>query len=450
MTRLNKFILATLAIALIMPAAGLAQSKSLDDLLREVRAGRSASSELNKKREAEFRSKKNQQASLLAAKKAERKREEARSTQLEAAFQQNERDLAQLEDQMAERLGSLGELFGVVRQVAGETRGIVEGSMVSAQFPGREPQLEELAGSRDLPKMEALEDLWFTLQQEITESGKTVTFSAPVTQPDGTKVDQQVTRIGVFTAVSDGEFLNYDGEKRALELVLRQPGAELLSAADGFGGAAPGNIVTAPVDPSKGALLNLLTQRASLSETIEQGGVVGYIIIGIGILGTLLALWRLFVLWTTSSKVNSQAKSDTASEGNPLGRVLKIYQDNPEADVETLELKLDEAILREISGLETFLSTIKVFSAIAPLLGLLGTVTGMIETFQMITLFGTGDPKLMAGGISEALVTTMLGLVVAIPLTLLHSLVQSRAKSVAEVIEEQSAGMVARRAEASA
>ena len=263
-------------------------------------------------------------------------------------------------------------------------------------------------------------------------------------------MDQQVTRIGVFTAVSDGEFLNYDGEKRALELVLRQPGAELLNAADDFGSAAAGSLVTAPIDPSKGALLNLLTQRASFGETIEQGGYVGYIIIAIGIIGTLLALWRLFVLWTTSSKVNSQAKSNTASEGNPLGRVLKIYQDNPEADVETLELKLDEAILREISGLETFLSTIKVFSAIAPLLGLLGTVTGMIETFQMITLFGTGDPKLMAGGISEALVTTMLGLVVAIPLTLLHSLVQSRAKSVAEVIEEQSAGMVARRAEASA
>ena len=179
MTRLNKFILATLAIALIMPAAGLAQSKSLDDLLREVRAGRTASSELNKKREAEFRNKKDQQQSLLAAKKAERGREEARSTQLEAAFQQNERDLAALEDQMAERLGSLGELFGVVRQVSGETRGIVESSMVSAQYPGREPQLEELAGSRDLPTMQALEDLWYTLQQEITESGKIVALHGP-------------------------------------------------------------------------------------------------------------------------------------------------------------------------------------------------------------------------------------------------------------------------------
>ncbi len=449
MNRFHRFLAVFAAVLLLAPAAGMAQSKSLNDLLKEVRAGRSADSALNKKREAEFQSKKNEQQTLLNNARAERKRQETRSVQLEGAFQENERGLAQLEDQLADRLGSLGELFGVVRQVAGEARETVTGSVVSAQFPGRESNLDSLASSRDLPKIAALEDLWFTLQQEITESGKAVTFTAPVIQPDGTKVEQTVTRMGVFTAISDGDFLFYDGEKRALELVLRQPGAELMAAADGFGSAATGSITTAPIDPSKGTLLTLLTQRATASETIEQGGVVGYIIIAIGILGSIIALMRLAVLFGTDRKVANQAKSDTADEGNPLGRVLKIYQDNPDADVETLELKLDEAILREVSSLETFLSTIKVFAAIAPLLGLLGTVTGMIETFQMITLFGAGDPKLMAGGISEALVTTMLGLMVTIPLTLFHSLVQSRAKSIAEVIEEQSTGMVARRAEAS-
>jgi len=450
MNRFHRFLALVAAVLLLAPAAGLAQSKSLDDLLKEVRAGRRADSELNKKREAEFQAKKSEQQKLLNNARAERKRQEARSTKLEASFQENERSLAQLEDQLADRLGSLGELFGVVRQVAGEARSTVENSIVSSQFPGREPALIALAGSRDLPSISSLEDLWFTLQQEITESGKTVVYDAKVTQPNGTKVEKTVRRIGVFTAISDGEFLSYDGEKRSLELVLRQPGAELLAAAENFEEAAPGEIVEAPLDPSQGTLLRLLVQRANAEETVKQGGVVGYIIIGIGILGTIMALLRLAVLFGTDRKVANQAKSDSADEGNPLGRVLKIYQDNPDADVETLELKLDEVILREVSSLETWLSTIKVFSAIAPLLGLLGTVTGMIETFQMITLFGAGDPKLMAGGISEALVTTMLGLMVAIPLTLFHSLVQSRARSIAEVIEEQSAGMVARRAEASA
>ena len=449
MTRFQK-ILAVLATALLLaPAAGFAQTKSLDDLLKEVRAGRRGDSEINQKREREFQEKKNDQQKMLNDARAERRRQEARSERLEASFQENERELAQLEDQLTDRLGSLGELFGVVRQVAGETRGILENSMVSAQFPGREPALEKLAGSRDLPSMGELEDLWYTLQQEITESGKSITFSASVTQPDGTRVEQTVRRIGVFTAISNGEFLNYDGEKRLLERILKQPLGEFTNAAENFEEADAGTFVEAPLDPSKGALLALLTQQPDVQETVEQGGGVGYIIIAIGIVGAILAFMRLYVLFTTNAKVNTQVKSDEADEGNPLGRVLKIYQDNPEADVETLELKLDEAILREVSALETFLSTIKVFSAIAPLLGLLGTVVGMIETFQLITLFGTGDPKLMASGISKALVTTMLGLIVAIPLTLLHSLVQSRAKSIAEVIEERSAGMVARRAEAS-
>lgn len=448
MTGFHK-VLAVLATALILtPAATLAQDKDLDALLKEVRAGRQADAALNKKREAEFNAKKGEQQTLLNNQRAERRRQEKRSETLEASFQQQERDLAQLEDQLTERLGSLGELFGVVRQVAGETRGIIENSMVSAQFPGREAGLEKLAGSRDLPAIGELEDLWYTLQQEITESGKAVTFQANVTQPDGTHVEQTVSRIGVFTAVSDGEFLAYDGESRALRRILKQPLTEFTNAAENFEGTGAGSFVEAPLDPSKGALLALLTQQPDTRETVEQGGGVGYIIIGIGILGTIMALIRLFVLFTTNAKVNAQAKSDDADESNPLGRVMKIYQDNPESDVETLELKLDEAILREVSALETFLSTIKVFSAIAPLLGLLGTVVGMIETFQLITLFGTGDPKLMASGISKALVTTMLGLIVAIPLTLLHSLVQSRAKSIAEVIEERSAGIVARRAEA--
>ena len=130
-----------------------------------------------------------------------------------------------------------------------------------------------------------------------------------------------------------------------------------------------------------------------------------------------------------------------------LGRVMKVGNDNLDKDIETLELKLAEAIMSERPAIERGINVVKIISVVAPLAGLLGTVTGMIVTFQQITLFGTGDPKIMAGGISQALVTTVLGLVVAIPTTLLHSFANSSARGIINVLEEQSTGIVAEHSE---
>ncbi|MEC8351463.1 MAG: MotA/TolQ/ExbB proton channel family protein, partial [Pseudomonadota bacterium] len=102
---------------------------------------------------------------------------------------------------------------------------------------------------------------------------------------------------------------------------------------------------------------------------------------------------------------------------------------------------------REMPKITRNLTLIKIISVVAPLLGLLGTVTGMINTFQAITLFGTGDPKLMAGGISQALVTTVLGLVVAIPTVFLYTLLNTRSKNMLLILQEQSAGIIAERSE---
>ena len=143
-------------------------------------------------------------------------------------------------------------------------------------------------------------------------------------------------------------------------------------------------------------------------------------------------------------KAQSSAKKPNAN--NPLGRVMKVGNDNLDKDIETLELKLAEAIMSERPAIERGINVVKIISVVAPLAGLLGTVTGMIVTFQQITLFGTGDPKIMAGGISQALVTTVLGLVVAIPTTLAHSFLQSSARSVVDVLEEQATGIVAEKA----
>jgi biopolymer transport protein ExbB len=104
---------------------------------------------------------------------------------------------------------------------------------------------------------------------------------------------------------------------------------------------------------------------------------------------------------------------------------------------------LDEVVLRESGKLESFIWLVRIVSVVAPLMGLLGTVTGMIRTFQSITLFGAGDPRMMAGGISEALVTTMLGLVTAIPLVLLHAALANNTKKIVDTLDEQSAGLIA-------
>jgi len=161
----------------------------------------------------------------------------------------------------------------------------------------------------------------------------------------------------------------------------------------------------------------------------------------------VIGVWRWISISITSRRVNTQRRSERADPANPLGRVLMLYEENRNIDPEILEFKLDEVVLREASNLERFLWLVKTVSVVSPLLGLLGTVTGMIQTFQAITLFGAGDPKMMAGGISEALVTTMLGLTVAIPMVLLYETLANSTSRVTDILDEQSAGLIARRAE---
>jgi biopolymer transport protein ExbB len=456
MRAVRTILLGTALALLALPGAAqeAKPAKSLDELLREVQAGRQQEQERNRQREEEFRRQKAEQQALLARAESEVARLEARSAELERVFQENERSLAVLDEQLRGRLGSLGELFGVVRQVAGDTRSVVEGSITSAQHPGRAAPLDAIAQSRKLPTIEQLEDLWYKLQHEMTEAGKVVRFRAPVVLPDGTHEEREVVRVGVFSALSDGEFLVYQAPKEgesegSLALLPRQPGGRFTRAADDFAESTEGS-EDAPIDPSKGSILGLLVQAPTASERIAQGGAVGYVIVVLGLVGGALAVWRFVALTAVGRSVAAQAKQERGSADNPLGRVMQVYEANPGVDTETLSLRLDEAVMRELPPLERGLTTIRVISVVAPLLGLLGTVTGMIKTFQVITLFGTGDPKMMAAGIAEALVTTMLGLIVAIPLTFLHSLVTDRSKAVTEVLDEQAAGMIARRAEASA
>lgn len=439
-------------LLLIAGTAALAQETlSLDSLLETVKTGRAQDAKENAARLAAFKANKAEQQNLLGQAQAARSAGEARSKELEAEFEANDLRVVELDAALKERLGSLKELFGVLQQAAGDARGQFEASLTQVQYPERSEFLTQLAQkmgqTSKLASLEEIEQLWFELQREMTESGKVVRFKAPVVTADGSEVEQDVIRVGAFNVVANGKYLQFVPETGRLLELGRQPQQRYLDRVAQLESANDGTAAFA-LDPSRGQILSLLVQAPSLRERIDQGGVVGYVIIGLGVLALLISLERLVTLTLTSTRVRMQARKLDQPGNNPLGRVLKVYHDNPAADVETLELKLSEAILRETPKINRLLMFLKIIAVVAPLLGLLGTVTGMIITFQAITLFGTGDPKLMAGGISQALVTTVLGLCVAIPTVLMHTLVTSRARRLNQVLEEQAAGMIAVQSEA--
>ncbi len=428
-----------------------AASLDLDQLLQQVKSGRVKDSQDNAKRIEAFKADKAQQSQILSEINTLKSREEARSSSLEAEFEKNEVEVVKLQKALKERLGGLKELFGVVQQASGDARGQFDSSLTQLQFKERSDFLTGLAQkmgqTSQLASIDEIERLWFELQREMTESAKVVTFDAKVITATGEEEIRPVTRVGLFNVVSQGKYLQYVPETGNLVELGRQPKARFLSGINALESADSG-LTPFAVDPSRGQLLSLLVQSPNLIERIKQGGVVGYIILALGLVALLIALERLFTLWRTGAAVRSQIKDpDSPRENNPLGRVLKIFENNPKASTETLELRLSESVLKETSRLNVRLMFLKVIAVVAPLMGLLGTVTGMIVTFQAITLFGTGDPKLMAGGISQALVTTVLGLCVAIPTVFMHTIAATRAKRLTQVLEEQATGMVASRSE---
>jgi len=453
---MKKKIITLFALGL-MTVNSQAQDMSLDQLLKVVQEAATQSSKENQKREAEFKQQRDQQRNLLANARNQLAALERRTEELKAAFDENEAILAELETTLAERSGNLGEMAGTVKVLAGDLRSAIEESMTSAEIDGRIEFLTQLASQSKLPNIQELRQLWVEVQREIIEEGKISRFTTNIRDERGEiENNVTVTRVGTFNAFdSDGNFLVWKSAIDAgtgtgngeLQRLQKQPSAQYMSQSKSFVNASPGELAVAPVDYTRGTILQLVVQTPSISDKIKQGGPVGYVILALGAFGLIIALIKFFMLFVSGSKVKSQLKKKQPNQNNALGRIMSVYTENPDSDIETMELKLDEAILRETGPLESGLSFIKVLYVIAPLLGLLGTVVGMIQTFQMITLMGTGDPKSMAGGISMALVTTVLGLVVAIPLTVLHSVLQSMARKQTQVLEEQSAGIVAKMAE---
>ena len=455
MKQLTKFTsFMTAAVFTFASGQIVAQATSLSNLLDLVEQDRVAESEEYQARLSDFESNAARQQEIVDTTNQRITAEEQTQVELSDQFEANEIIIADKREILRDRRGALNELFGTLQGVAGDFLSNFENSLISAQYTGRSLQLEEIierAGSTiEQLNVEEMERFWFFMHQELTESGQVVSFNSDVTLPNGDTANRSIVRVGAFQAVSNGEYLSYTGDIGHLQVLPRQPDASIMATASSLQGASDG-FTRVGIDPTGGVggqvMANLVNFPTVEEQVRNNSGVIGFIIIGVGIVGILIAFLRLLMLSQTSIKVRGQLKRDKPTKNNPLGRVLLVAEANPSADTETLELKLGEAILQETPALESMLTLIKMIATIAPLGGLLGTVTGMIQVFQQITVYGAGDPTIMAGGISQALMTTVLGIVVAIPTIFMHTVVKSRSDNIIHILEEQATGMIAQKAE---
>lgn len=452
MSRLKS--IAALMVAILSSSLSLpvsAAPASLDELLEQTKSARTREEAANKERESKFLVERNKQAQMTAEVRAELSEQQRRSAALSSAFDANEKKLTELQAQLDSRAGNLGEMFGVVRQVANDFSSVVHNSLITAQYPDRGEFVTKLAGSKSLPSMQDLERFWFELQREMTETGSVVKFKTKVVTPKGDSVEEVVTRIGGFNAVADGQYLSYLPGQQQLAIMARQPGGKFEGPANWVEAAKEG-YVESVVDPTRGVLLAIYALRPNTIERLEKGELVGLIIMIVGCVGAALALYQLFYLVTVRGRVRNQLRfPNDPGQDNPLGRVLATFKGDAEKlekDAEVVELRISEAVLKEVPKLERFQSFLRLAVAAGPLLGLIGTVVGMIVTFQSITESGSSDPKLMAAGISQAMIATVLGLGIAIPLLFANAWLSSISKSIVQVLDEQSAGLLAERLEA--
>jgi biopolymer transport protein ExbB len=445
--------------AILFAAPVLAQqnqaASTLDDLLQQVENVRADENALFQQRRQEYEgTAEGQKAALLQRAEQQRAQLDQTSQRLSDTYSANELRINELNGQLRDKQGQLGlaELFGLARQVANDTSSTLQQSLTTTQFPtpagevARDEWLRQFSASRATPTSADLERLWFEIQREMTASGQVAKYRARVAQANGEIVESEVIRIGPFTALSNGEFLSYLPNLRTLNVLPRQLPSEFMDVAREFTSATSG-YVNAVVDSNRGVLLGLYVERPTSMERIESGELIGAIIIVVGALGGLAFVYQLISLVLVRMAVSRQLKNvEKPTANNPLGRVLLAFKGDKskiEQDADVAELRITEAVLREVPKLERFQAFLRLCVAAGPLLGLIGTVWGMILTFQSITESGSSDPRLMATGIGIAMIATVLGLFVAITLLFANALLNSLSRGLVQVLDEQSAGMLA-------
>ncbi|MDF4534252.1 MotA/TolQ/ExbB proton channel family protein, partial [Vibrio parahaemolyticus] len=365
--------------------------------------------------------------------------------QLSSQCSDNENTLARLEETLRLETGSLGEMFGVVRQNAKELQSELDQSVTGVELRAHQQSIDDVVAAKTLPSMVQLRGLWQAMSEEIRASGQVQTTEIQWLNGQGETQTVPALRLGSLGLISEQGYVKWDNARQQALSYQQLPSdfptfSHIRTLVDG-------DVVTMKVDPSRGVLLEQLALTPTLSQRLQAGGVIGNVILVLLGVGLIIALYRGAILATLRQKIKAQLKNPEQPGNNPLGRILAVYNKEQQRSVEALELRLLEAVVDEQNHLETGLSMLKLLAALAPMLGLLGTVTGMIETFQVITQFGNGDPKVMAGGISMALVTTVEGLIAAIPLLLAHNILSAQAEAIRNILEKQGIGLVAQQAE---
>lgn len=440
MMTLNKLV-SVMGLSLILTAPTFAAT----NLVQQAKTENRTEQTHNVKREADFKKTEQELKAEKAALVAKRNALQAEADKLSAQFSKNESSLARLEEKLRLETGSLGEIFGVVRQNAKEIRAELENSVTGVDRQQYASVIDDIVAAKSLPSMKQLIGLWHAMDEQIHASGEISTHDIAFIDGEGRTQTTSATRIGALGLVTEQGYVNWNNARKDAIAYQKQPDNGPTSSS--LASIEQGDTAAVVLDPSRGTLLEQLAQAPTLQQRLEAGGVIGKIILVLLAVGLIIGVYRGIVLAIARQKIQAQLKTPNQPGNNPLGRILSVYNKEQNRSVEALELRLLEAVVDEQTGLEKGLSMLKLLAALAPMLGLLGTVTGMIETFQVITQFGNGDPKVMAGGISMALVTTVLGLVAAMPLLLAHNILSTQAENIRNILEKQGIGLVAEEAE---
>lgn len=440
MMTLNKLV-SVMGLSLILTAPTFAAT----NLVQQAKTENRTEQTHNVKRKADFKKTEQELKAEKAALVAKRNALQAEADKLSAQFSKNENSLARLEEKLRLETGSLGEIFGVVRQNAKEIRAELENSVTGVDRQQYASVIDDIVAAKSLPSMKQLIGLWHAMDEQIHASGEISTHDIAFIDGEGRTQTTSATRIGALGLVTEQGYVNWNNARKDAIAYQKQPDNGPTSSS--LASIEQGETAAVVLDPSRGTLLEQLAQAPTLQQRLEAGGVIGKIILVLLAVGLIIGVYRGIVLAIARQKIQAQLKTPNQPGNNPLGRILSVYNKEQNRSVEALELRLLEAVVDEQTGLEKGLSMLKLLAALAPMLGLLGTVTGMIETFQVITQFGNGDPKVMAGGISMALVTTVLGLVAAMPLLLAHNILSTQAENIRNILEKQGIGLVAEEAE---
>jgi biopolymer transport protein ExbB len=397
----------------------------------------------------------------VAQLEAEQKTLEEHLASLERQTVKLTRQREKLADRWAQRELEFQEIAGNVRVVARDLETMLRNSLITAAAPERLEAIAPLLRKGYFPDIDDISGMADLFLDEIARSGEvSLRRQAEYVNRSGEKQHGTVLNLGKFLAIyqEKGEtgFLRYSPGGQNLFALSALPPWRTQRSLKRY---LDGRDEVVPIDFSGGAVLRQITRKPSLGEQLCAGGPIVWPILLIGLAALVIVIERILFLrrvrgntdkiMGTVNTLAAKGQWDTCENlvrkpehrRSPVVAVILAGLSGRHQDRETLDSILQEAILHELPRLERFLSGLSILGVVAPLLGLLGTVTGMIDTFRVITLHGTGDPKLMSGGISEALITTELGLAVAIPIMLLHTFLSRQVDRIVGDMEEKAVAL---------